>query len=188
MTPAGFHRGGCCCIEEAAADCEHCDFTPKYWTVTFSGVTACSGCDDCGDGTSCKDYAISGVNAVHVLEQHEQYACVWRKRDFGSWSVDHYSGTVCGTLKMAASGTLEVSLTRLAGKWRLVVEAYPGHGFSPSYRAFWTEVDESQDDDCLNVAAMTNDFACGTCSDPVVSGEVNLASGGTATLEAGDQT
>jgi len=127
---------------------------------------------------------ISGVNGTHVLEQYELNACVWRKQDFGAWAVNHYSDTACGTLETAADGTLTMSLIRTAGKWTFSIEAYQP-GTSPAY---WVFTDESADGDCLNVAAMTNERTCGACCDPAVAGDVHLASGGTATFEAGDQT
>ena len=63
-----------------------------------------------------------------------------------------------------------------------------GHSKSPTYSMFWDEVNESVDDDCLDIDTMTNERICGTCSDENVYGDVYLASGGSASLDPGDQT
>ena len=183
---------GCCCTEiEEGYDCEHCDVTPKYWTVTLSGITACAGCDDCGDGSSVDSYTVSGLNGTHVLTQvgseSSSTACKWQLAGVGSWSVKHYNDTTCGSGEVVVSGDMRITLYRWATKWRLLVEGV-GHTKSPAYTMFWDEVNETVDDECLDIATMTNERICGTCSDENVYGDVYLASGGTATFETGDQT
>jgi hypothetical protein len=183
---------GCCCTEiEEGYGCGYCEVTPKYWTVTLSGVTACGACDNCGDGSSVDSYAVSGLNGTHVLTQvgsgSESTACKWQVTGVGSWSVRHYDDTTCGAGGAGVSGDMRITLYRFETKWRLLVEGV-GHSNSPTYSMFWDEVNETVDDACLDIATMTNERTCGVCSDDVVYGEVYAASGGTATLEAGDQS
>ena len=184
---------GCCCGEEIEEGygCSYCDSTPKHWTVTLSGITACSGCMNCGDGTSVDSCAVSGLNGTHVLTQvgsaSSSTACKWQVSGVGSWSAKHYDDGACGTGEASVSGDMRITLYRFETKWRLLVEGV-GHSKSPAYSMFWDEVDETVDDECLEIGVMTNGLICGTCSDENVSGEVYVASGGTATLEAGDQS
>jgi hypothetical protein len=184
---------GCCCgseIEEGYG-CTYCDSTPKHWTVTLSGIGACSGCMNCGDGTSVDSCQVGGLNGTHVLTQvgsaSSSTACKWQVSGVGSWSAKHYNDGACGAGEMSVSGDMRITLYRFETKWRLLVEGV-GHGKSPAYSMFWDEVDETVDDECLEIGVMTNGLICGTCSDENVSGEVFVASGGTATLEAGDQS
>ena len=184
---------GCCCgdddeIEEGYG-CVYCEVTPKYWTVTLSGITACPNCMNCGDGTSVDSCTVSGLNGVHVLTQvgsaSSSTACKWQLTGVGSWSAKHYNDTACGVGEVSVSGDMRITLYRFETKWRLLVEGV-GHSKSPAYTMFWDEVDETVDDACLDIAAMTNERICGTCSDENVYGDVYVASGGSATLEAGD--
>ena len=180
---------GCCCLPEEGNDCSYCDFTSKYWTVTLSGITACPDCYDCGDGTSIDSCAVTGLNGTHLLTQVGlgATACKWQVTGIGSWSVKHYNDTTCGGGEVTVSGDIRITLYRFATKWRLLIEGV-GHSKSPAYTMFWDEVNETADQACLDIPAMTNERICGTCSDENVSGDVYLASGGAATFEAGDQT
>ena len=191
----GFHRAGCCCggepDPEPGYDCTYCDTTPKYWTLTLSGITACPDCYNCGDGTSVDSCSVTGLNGTHVLPQvgsgSTSTACKWQLTGIGSWSVKHYNDTTCSTGVVTVSGNIRITLYRFATKWRLLIEGV-GHTASPAYTMFWDEVNETADNECLDIATMTNERICGTCSDENVYGDVYLASGGTATLEAGDLT
>jgi len=179
---------GCCCIERGY-DCGYCDFTPKYWTVTLSGIesSACTSCTNCsGASESFKDVSLSNLDGVHLLTQigSGANACLWAKENFGSWSYKgHGLAANCAGDVTNRSGSFSIYLRRTELIWELAVclidTLFSGR------QAFYDSVAETADDDCLNIAAMANSLSCWCGTSEVYA---HIADGGAATFEPGDRT
>jgi hypothetical protein len=169
----------CCCAIEYGVDCTHCEAgrTPKYWTVTLSSVSPCTACVATGAYSSFKTTGLT-INGTFLLTQVS--TCVWRCTG-GSFTAERYSDTTCGTKTNDITGSLRMTLTREAGGW---VFRITGDFFDEAFFVFFEATSsETSDDDCLNIAAMSNTTTCG-----FAGGWLYSASGGTATFDAGDQT
>jgi len=193
---------GCCCgEEEAPSNCTNCDWTPKYFTVTLSGVEAslCTGCYP-NTGSSGGNFAVGGIDGIHLLTQgsvlepsaaHSQY-CLWVLPAVGSYSYDWWGGAGCvGAPWISRSGDCGMFLRRTASGWQFQIgsvwaaTAWMDLPLStPWDRTIFNDtVTEPDADDCLTVPNMSNDLICAGGGIPW-----HLCNGGIATFDAGDQT
>ncbi len=173
-------------VEYSESDCEFCTGgqTPKYFTVTLSGIDAgvYVGCLECFIATSFNDTSVA-IDGVHLLTETgvDPHSCRW-SATVGSWSWTLWSNEIdCTGFSIAQSGTCKIFLTRTEAGWELAIGI---NSFFPE-NIFTDTVAETGDDDCINVAAMANQNGAPFCE----GGEYDIVSDtGSATFEAGDQT
>ncbi len=191
---------GCCCVE-LGDDCHNCaeGTTPKYWTVTVSGVSVCTGClnEVDGEARSINGMAFDSVNGIFLLTQTDPNDCIWASDTIGSWSVDeHFGGINCPGVTGGKSGDIvQAYLQRYATKWVFRIMDTTTYDFYEMY-AFTCEVAETEDDDCndINLGEAINngtwsptDWQC-RYDLTLSGGTFGIGEGGTATFEVGDQT
>lgn len=180
--------GGCCCGPEPGDDCAYCEFTPKYWTVTLSGVEP--GCSECFEsitspGVWGKVLEMTGLDGVHLLTQKFGDPCVWEKLIFGTWEVGIYNSEAncdADNPSITRGHEFSIRLTRTEAGWTLVVGIPDVE--SADRGAFEDFVAEDADDNCTTIATMTNEVVC----DVGVTFITFISDSGNATFEVGDQT
>ena len=184
---------GCCCDQpEPGDDCEFCDGTPKYWTVTISGVDD-GLCDDCGlrTGEIDKSWKMIEVviDGVYLLTQTGD-PCIWATPAMvgvGTSQAQLWtdSDDCTGSNTGFSNHTLGIALTRTEAGWEMYIGQRGSPLPNPDERVFIGASAEASDDDCDTIAAMSNDDD--TC-EYAVTGTKVMSLAGTATFEAGDQT
>jgi hypothetical protein len=194
----------CCCGPEPGEDCEFCDSTPKYWTVTLSGFDD-SICDDCYlvDDDPTESWKMSSIfvpplelDGVYRLFQGatsdpwtRDNPCRWKSELLTVFSQSRvfFDTTDCtGSHELGTNYLWHMFLERTEAGWEAWITA--GSSSTPlniTIRCFHGQSVETEDGNCLSIAPMENlDTTCTWSS----SGQQILCIGGTITFEAGDQT
>lgn len=168
-------------LNPMGADCEFCDpgKTPKYITLTVTGLSDCIACYDAYEGF----YKVRGMAAVLnscvvVLEQTAEYNCIWEKvytnGDFGTLtkyislidcageSIEYAMDTLTFRVTKCAAGGLLVNINVAASLclYNFIpvgaqVFAYEIHAPAPAWQCKTAEIT-----DCVGVNNLANTVGC----------------------------
>lgn len=151
-------------------DCEHCDpgQTPKYLTVTFSGMVFCGSC--CNHPTSWDFKYINNYepNGTHLLTQSGANACLWSKIIWSGTETkqpyDSTNGTCVGERGITGGGmTVTAIAERLAdGEIRVKIITT-----ATTTEPTWFDTgDVNVSSDCANLSSTANTITTCQCLAP----------------------
>ena len=189
----------CCCgpaapdgCPEGPAPCEHCDdLTPSHLAVTFSGISPCT-CFTY-EGTDASVTFLENPNTSFTLENkyidYSELPCEWYYSSAINYvrvAVYSTSDGSCGDAPVVEfDDIIAILLERTATEWTLRMFTNSGQLFCDTQTAL---VDGGVQK-CAELPDFANDIvACGVATCPIVFGDFNQGTDGTATIVCGEAT
>jgi len=127
----------CCGCTASGTSCTHCDdTTPSQYTVTFSGVTICTGCvQDQNTGSYINLSYNGGFNLNGTFTLTQNTSCVWESTRVNALTMEAFSDSGCTTSTQGpTTSDLTIRLSRGATAWDLTVST-DGFGIGPEGEA-----------------------------------------------------
>lgn len=165
------------CIEYGN-DCGVCDAgkTPKYVTVTFSGVSICTDCFN-DDSSSGKVISYPVINKSFVVQQYFGEACRWFSHGFDLLEWDTYPEKNCQGNKTSHSESIFIDVRYSSGIWHVMF----GYFYLGNPRGLFYGTQATPDSGCVGFDKILNLFTCNIS-------DIKLGYGGICMIQEGDQT